>query len=172
MIEAIKEGYGRYFDFSGRTGRKRFWLWVLFVFLTAFVLGMIDRLVWAPSIADRVGGIDYAGQPLAFLFALFSFVPIARGAMTRTWLSMPGIDLFACAGIWRDSDEWGRCYSMVMTDAAGPAAEVHSRMPVLLAPDDYDVWTGGSPDEAKALCKAWPGSLEIDQRSQPWSGRG
>lgn len=95
-----------------------------------------------------------------------------RGQMTRTWMSMPDADLFACAGIWRDSDEWGRCYSMVMTDAAGPAADVHNRMPVLLAPADYPVWTDGAPAEAKALCKAWEGPLRIDRTDQKWSKAG
>jgi Uncharacterized conserved protein len=64
----------------------------------------------------------------------------AKGRMTRTWLSLPDTALFAAAGVWRQSDEWGACYSMVTTDSAGSAAEdVHSRMPVLLAPEDYIV---------------------------------
>ncbi len=47
----------------------------------------------------------------------------ARGAKTRTWMSLPTSETFACAGIWRDSQEWGRVYSMVMTDAGGEAAK-------------------------------------------------
>lgn len=93
----------------------------------------------------------------------------ARGSMTRTWLSLPDSDLFACAGIWRESDEWGKCYSMVMTDSAGPAADVHTRMPVLLSPADYGCWTSGSPADAKALCNAWPDDLHIDRTDQPWA---
>ena len=93
-----------------------------------------------------------------------------KGAMTRTWLSLPDADLFACAGVWRDSDEFGTCYSMVMTDSAGSAAsEVHSRMPVLLRPEDYEGWVSGSPEHAKALCKAWEGDLTIDRTDQPWT---
>ena len=62
----------------------------------------------------------------------------AKGAMTRTWLSLPDAELFACAGVWRTSDEFGACYSMVMTDSAGSAsADIHSRMPVLLRDEDY-----------------------------------
>ena len=58
----------------------------------------------------------------------------AKGRMTRTWLSLPDTPLFAAAGVWRQSDEWGACYSIVMTGSAGcAAAEVHERMPVLLA---------------------------------------
>ena len=94
-----------------------------------------------------------------------------KGGKTRTWLSLPGADLFACAGVWRESDEFGLAYSMVMTDSAGSAAEdVHSRMPVLLSPDDYSGWVSGSPDDAKALCKAWSGEIAIDRTDQPWVG--
>lgn len=93
-----------------------------------------------------------------------------RGKMTRSWLSMPVGELFACAGVWRHSDEWGACYSMVMTDAAGLAAEVHTRMPVIVAREDYGVWTGGDAQAARALCRPWQGDLELERTSQPWAG--
>ncbi|MCR2835148.1 SOS response-associated peptidase [Parerythrobacter lacustris] len=93
-----------------------------------------------------------------------------KGAKTRSWLSLPDAELFACAAVWRDSDEWGPAYSMVMTDAAGLATEVHTRMPVILAPETYAQWTGGTPDEAKALCCPWQGDLVLDRTDQPWSG--
>lgn len=93
-----------------------------------------------------------------------------KGRMTRTWLSLPDTPLFAAAGVWRQSDEWGACYSMVMTESAGSAAEpVHSRMPVLLTPEDQSQWLGGSPQDALALCRAWPGDLVIDHTDQPWA---
>jgi len=96
-----------------------------------------------------------------------------KGGKTRTWLSLPGQDLFACAGVWRQSDEWGACYSMVMTESTGSAAgEVHSRMPVLLRPEDYAGWVSGSPDEAKALCQPWLGDLSIDRTGEAWSRGG
>jgi len=93
-----------------------------------------------------------------------------RGGKTRTWLSLPDIEMFACAGVWRDSDEFGLAYSMVMTDSAGSAAEdVHSRMPVLLRPEDYEGWVSGSPEDAKNLCVPWAGDLKIDRTDQPWT---
>ena len=95
-----------------------------------------------------------------------------KGGKTRTWLSRPDAELFAVAGIWRDSEEWGRCYSMVMTDAEGAAADVHARMPVLLRGDDRAVWTDGSFEDARSLCTAWDGALDIDRTKVPWSGRG
>ena len=94
-----------------------------------------------------------------------------RGAKTRTWLSLSDQDVFAVAGIWRDSDEWGRCYSMVMTDAVADAAKVHTRMPVILTPKDYPTWTGGPHDEALALCNGWTGKLSIERTNDRWTTR-
>ena len=93
----------------------------------------------------------------------------AKSSMTRTWLSLPDRELFAVAGIWQDSVEWGRCYSMVMTDAAGDAAAIHSRMPVILNPDDHHKWQAGSIQEAKALCVPYVGPLAIDRTSEAWA---
>ena len=93
-----------------------------------------------------------------------------KGGKTRTWLSRPDADLFAVAGVWRDSEEWGRCYSMVMTEASGAAAECHTRMPVLLRESDRRLWTQGSPEEAFALCRPWEGDLVLDRTAEPWAG--
>ena len=92
------------------------------------------------------------------------------GAKTRSWFSLPNTDIFAVAGLWRSSDAFGECYSMVMTDATGIAADVHDRMPVLLAEEDWWQWTDGSPEEAKKLCRAWTGALDLDRTQTPWAG--
>ena len=93
-----------------------------------------------------------------------------KGRMIRTWLSLPDAPLFAAAGVWRTSQEWGDCYYLVMTDSAGTdAASVHERMPVLLAPSDQAVWTCGAPDAALALCRGWQGQLVIDRTDQAWA---
>ena len=92
-----------------------------------------------------------------------------RGAKTRTWLTRSDTDLFASAGVWRMSQEWGAVYSMVMTESCGAAAECHERMPVLLADGDWETWTGGSPEEAKSLCVPWAGELALERTVQGWS---
>jgi hypothetical protein len=58
--------------------------------------------------------------------------------MTRTWYALHGADLFAVAGIWRSSDEWGDVYSMVMVDGCPQMSEVHDRMPVILRLEHYE----------------------------------
>lgn len=94
-----------------------------------------------------------------------------KGAMTRTWLSLPDRPVFSCAGIWRDSAEWGPAYSMVMTDPAEATAEVHDRMPVILAAGDEDKWTSGTPAEAFELCRPWTGPVVIERTGELWVKR-
>ena len=120
----------------------------------------LDSFFWRHSFEERRCLIPLTGWAEA---------QGVKGAMTRTWLSRPDADLFACAGVWRESEEFGLCYSMVMIDSAGSAAqEVHSRMPVLLKPEDYAGWVSGTPDDARALCTPWTGELTISRTDQPW----
>lgn len=92
-----------------------------------------------------------------------------RGAMTRTWLTRPGVDLFAAAGVWRMSSEWGAVYSMVMTESCGVVTECHERMPVLLSEGDWAHWTDGSPAEALALCEPFEGDVVLDRTAESWA---
>ena len=84
------------------------------------------------------------------------------GSKTRTWLSLPGEEAFTCAGIWRDSEEWGPVYSLVMTEACVHMDGIHDRMPVVLASDDRARWTDGPAEEARTLCVPWSSQLAID----------
>ena len=92
----------------------------------------------------------------------------AAGTMTRTWYSLPDRELFAVAGIWRPTDEVGNAYSMVMVDGCEQMADVHDRMPTILAEADWATWTVGAPDEAFALCCTWSGPLVVDRTDEPW----
>lgn len=94
-----------------------------------------------------------------------------KGKMTRTWFSMPDGEQFHCAGIWRDSAEWGRVYSMVMTDAAGVVERIHTRMPVILKPGDYEGWLSGTVEHAKALCVPYTALLNENRTSDLWVKR-
>ncbi len=94
-----------------------------------------------------------------------------KGAMTCTWLSLPDRPVFAAAGIWRASDEWGDVYSMVMTDSCGPVADCHDRMPVILHAADHGIWTDGEPSEAKALCRPYEGAVALDRTTARWGSR-
>lgn len=92
----------------------------------------------------------------------------AKGSMTRTWFSAPDDVLFATAGIWRSTDEWGEAFSMIMTDANDQVAPVHNRMPVILPREVWGQWLGGTPQEAFQLCVPYAGALSVDRTDDPW----
>lgn len=123
----------------------------------------LSSAFWKPSFQQRRCLIPLSGWAEA---------EGSKGAMTRTWLALPSQQVFAVAGVWRSSDEWGDVYSMVMTDAAGPAASVHGRMPVVLRPENYSCWLSGEPGQALDLCQAWTGELSIDRTNETWSSDG
>lgn len=45
---------------------------------------------------------------------------------------------------------------MVMTEACRHVADVHDRMPVILARTDWSDWLNGAPDAAGLLCRPYP----------------
>jgi putative SOS response-associated peptidase YedK len=94
-----------------------------------------------------------------------------KGSKTRTWFSVKDQPIFAWAGLWRDSAEWGPVYSGVMTDCNDAIRPVHDRMPVLLHRSEYDLWLHGSFDEIVGLQeRCFPEDLILIERTgQRWS---
>ncbi|WP_066725724.1 SOS response-associated peptidase [Sphingomonas pituitosa] len=97
----------------------------------------------------------------------------AKGAKTRTWFSVKDAPIFAWAGLWRDSAEWGPVYSGVMTDCNEAIRPVHDRMPVLLHRDDHDRWLHGSFDDILGFqARCFPDDLIVMERTgEPWVKR-
>jgi len=92
--------------------------------------------------------------------------------MTRTWLSVVDQPLAACAGLWRPTNEWGDCYTMVMVDATEELFDIHDRMPVILHAADHDAWLQASAEEAMKLVTQYPASrLEVERTDVPWFSR-
>ncbi|VWX54027.1 hypothetical protein NOVOSPHI9U_580002 [Novosphingobium sp. 9U] len=81
--------------------------------------------------------------------------------MTWTWYQVAGDELIAVAGIWRQTDDWGDSYSMVITaDGCG------RQMPVILAQKDWEQWTRGKAAAALQLCKARTTPLLIERSTE------
>jgi putative SOS response-associated peptidase YedK len=95
----------------------------------------------------------------------------AQGAKTRTWFSLPDQELFAVAGIWRDTAEWGAAYSMVMTEACEHVAGVHDRMPAILPREDRADWLDGPPDAAGLLCRPYELGMRVERTEESWVRR-
>jgi putative SOS response-associated peptidase YedK len=94
-----------------------------------------------------------------------------KGAKTRTWFSLPDEELFAVAGIWRDTAEWGAAYSMVMTGAREHVAGVHDRMPAILPREDWGDWLDGPPDAAGLLCRPYKLGMWMERTGEAWVRR-
>jgi putative SOS response-associated peptidase YedK len=122
----------------------------------------LDSFMWRFSFAERRCLIPVTE---------FAEAEGERGAKTRTWFSLPGEELFAVAGIWRDSDEWGPAYSMVMTEACIQVQDVHDRMPVILARDTWADWLDGPPDAARMLCQPYPADMVVRRTTDLWVKR-
>ena len=91
-----------------------------------------------------------------------------KGQMTRTWYSLAGAEVFAVGGLWRPTKEWGAAYSMVMVDGCPQMAEVHDRMPVVLAQENWEQWLAGTPAEAFALCQTCSSALTVERTAERW----
>ncbi|MDR2858620.1 MAG: DUF805 domain-containing protein [Novosphingobium sp.] len=74
-IEAALAGWRRYADFSGRSGRREYWMFVAGVVVVSIGLGIIDALIAA------VFGIHM--RPLSTLFTLAAIVPSIAAVIRR-----------------------------------------------------------------------------------------
>jgi putative SOS response-associated peptidase YedK len=81
---------------------------------------------------------------------------------------------FALAGLWENwkepaSGQWVRTFSILTTAPNALVAPLHDRMPVILAPADYDRWLGEEPDPADLIrpyagdMAAWPVSPRVNK---------
>lgn len=105
-------------------------------------------------------------------------VPTARyaeavgepGRMTETWLSVNDEPVFAWAGLWRHSDEWGDCYTGVMTDNAPELAHIHDRSPVILDRDQWQSWLHAPLTDLYQFDRPYPaGRMTIQVTDKLWS---
>jgi putative SOS response-associated peptidase YedK len=126
---------------------------------------------------DKLNGFwrRWAAEPAQRCLIPFNAFAEAVGEprkMTRTWLSGKDTPIMAWAGLWRQSAEWGDCYTGVMTDNAPALAHIHDRCPVILAPDDWQAWLTDPLPALFRFDRPWPADgLEVENTSDPWVKR-
>jgi putative SOS response-associated peptidase YedK len=81
-------------------------------------------------------------------------------------------ELFAFAGLWErwrspDGESIESC-CIVTCPPNALTAQFHNRMPVIIAPGDYDTWLIGTPERALALLKPYPAE---EMRAYPVSAK-
>ena len=122
----------------------------------------LDGFMWRYSFAERRCLIPVSA---------FAEAEGEKGAKTRTWFTLPDQEVFAVAGLWRDTPEWGPAYTMVMTEACQHVAGVHDRMPVILKREDWADWLDGAPDAAGLLCRPYPELMVVERTGESWVRR-
>jgi putative SOS response-associated peptidase YedK len=125
--------------------------------------------------ADKLDGFmwRYSFQERRCLIPVSAFAEAEgeKGAKTRTWFTLPDEEVFAVAGLWRDTPEWGPAYTMVMTEACQHVAGVHDRMPVIFKREDWADWLDGPPDAAGLLCRPYPELMVVERTGESWVRR-
>jgi putative SOS response-associated peptidase YedK len=68
------------------------------------------------------------------------------------------------------SGEWIRTFAVITIDANEMVADIHDRMPAILAPDDYAQWLSDEPDPRDlmrpypaGMMRMWPISTRVNK---------
>jgi putative SOS response-associated peptidase YedK len=90
----------------------------------------------------------------------------SRGAKKQPYkIALRSGGLVAFAGLWEtwapENGEPIETFAIVTTAASKLVAEVHERMPVIIAPADYQLWLTASPVTAKKLLVPYASGLTI-----------
>jgi putative SOS response-associated peptidase YedK len=82
---------------------------------------------------------------------------------------------FGIAGLWENwqdpaSAEWIRTFAVITSDANELVAQIHDRMPAILAPEGYSQWLSDEPDPRDlmrpfpaCLMRMWPISTRVNK---------
>ena len=82
---------------------------------------------------------------------------------------------FGLGGLWENwkdptSGEWIRTFAIITTDANEMVAEIHDRMPLIIAPRDYERWLSDDPDPHDLMrvfraepMRMWPISTRVNR---------
>lgn len=85
----------------------------------------------------------------------------SEGHKQPYYFSLPDTDIFAFAGLRDHWDSPGKSLdscTIITTAANDIMAPVHNRMPVILAPDDYDAWLNGDDGD---LLQPYAGEMQV-----------
>ncbi len=90
----------------------------------------------------------------------------SRGAKKQPYkIALRNGGLIAFAGLWEkwtpESGEPVETFTIITTAASKLVSQVHDRMPVIIAPADYQLWLTASPGTAKKLLPPYTSGLTI-----------
>ena len=77
MLDFMLMPLKRYADFSGRSRRKEYWFYILFIWVVVLVLGIVEGMA---GLTGMVGGVY---GPLTTIFYLATLIPTIAVAIRR-----------------------------------------------------------------------------------------
>ncbi len=81
-----------------------------------------------------------------------------KGQKRQHWFTVPNQPIFAFAGIWRDEEI--PHFAFLTTEPNALIAPIHPKaMPLILHPEDYDVWLRADWKDARRLVEPFPSQL-------------
>jgi len=99
-----------------------------------------------------------------------------KGAKQPYAIAMKSGEPFGLAAVWENwrrpgTDEWVRTFAVITCPSNALVAEIHDRMPVILAPETYDRWLADvEPDPGDllvpfpaGLMRMWPISTRVNK---------
>lgn len=101
--------------------------------------------------------------------------PLGPPLNSPTRSQMKDGDPFGIGGLWENwkdpsSGEWIRTFAIITTDAYELVADVHDRMPLILAPTDYVRWLSDETDPRELMrpfsaspMRMWPISTRVNK---------
>ncbi len=82
-----------------------------------------------------------------------------KGAKQQHWFTVPSHEMFAFAGIWRDTTDMP-VFAFLTTEPNALVRSVHPKaMPVILHPEDYQSWLSADWKIAQKLVAPFPSQL-------------
>ena len=108
-MNSFIKGLKNYVNFSGRTTRKDFWLFMLFYYIFSLVAGLMDGLFGLIDLSTGLG-------PIGAIWAIFMFIPSIAVEIRRNhdanrsgwWILMPFYNIYLCfVPTHPEENDWG-----------------------------------------------------------------
>lgn len=95
------------------------------------------------------------------------------GAKTRTWFALKDQPIMAWAGFCRNMPDIGPCFAGMTMEANCAIPPTNDRMPVLLEPNEHELWLHGGIEEVIRFQFRAPVAaerVEVIATDDPWRG--
>ena len=97
IIESIKLGFSKYFDFKARSSRPEYWYWILFLVVTSLVIMRFTPILLIFIVATMIPSVAVSVRRLHDInrsgwWLLLDFIPVFGEIILIIWCSQKGTE--------------------------------------------------------------------------------